>query len=392
MVLPSNDPQVDNQSTLRVPQGTFELQRLPFRRNLRAWDAADEYVLNHLAEVGGPVGSVLTVNDSFGALACALSDSQPTMWSDSVLSHEAASLNLEGNRIDPDGVTFLASSADLTSEATASSEPFGTVIIKVPKTLALLEYQLSKLRSRLGPDSVVIAAGMSKHIHSSTLDLFGKIIGPTTTSLAKRKARLAFVTFDADLKPSPAPVPTSYEYGSGLAAVTMAGVFSHRRLDIGTRFLLEHLPTPDSGADVLDLGCGNGIVGVSLAKANETCSVTFTDVSYLAVASAEATHARAFPEGRDSDTFVVGDSADAVEEESMDLVVINPPFHDQHVVGDEIAHQMFTDAKRVLRSGGQLTVVANRHLGHHKKMNQLFGNVKTLTSNSKFVILRSNRP
>ncbi len=378
------DNQLD-QEDFRSPQGTFALERVPPRRNLRAWDSADEYLLNHLSETGGPVGPLFLVNDSFGALACALSDNEPISWSDSFLSHEAVRENLASNNVDPDSIQCLPS-----TQTPAAGTVIGTVLIKIPKTLALLEYQLGQIRPFLNEETVIIGAGMVKHIHTSTLELFEKILGPTTTSLATKKARLSFTRFDPNLKPGPVLQPTSYEFGSGLAAVTMPGVFANRKLDIGTRFFLENLPTPNDGDMVLDLGCGNGILGVSLAKASPSCSVVFTDSSYLAVASAQQTAGRAFNEER-SDQFVVADGADAVEDASIDLVVINPPFHDQYVVGDETARQMFADAGRVLRSGGRLLVVANRHLGHHKAMNNVFGNVKTVASNPKFVVLRSNK-
>ncbi len=388
-----------DQDDLSCPQGTFALERVPVRHNLRAWDAADEYLLNHLAEIGGPTGSLLVINDGFGALACALADNEPTSWSDSFLSHQAALQNLASNNIDPDSLLCLPSTdlpidEDVEGGADSpegdSEDHIGTVLIKIPKTLALLEYQLGQIRPFLNEETVIIGAGMVKHIHTSTLELFEKILGPTTTSLATKKARLSFTTFDPNLKPGPVPQPTSYEFGPSLAAVTMPGVFANRKLDIGTRFFLENLPAPSDGDTVLDLGCGNGILGVSAAKANPSCSVVFTDNSYLAVASAQETAERAFDEER-TDQFVVADGADAVEDASVDLVLINPPFHDQYVVGDETARQMFADAGRVLRSGGRLLVVANRHLGHHKAMNNVFGNVKTVASNPKFVVLRSNK-
>lgn len=377
----SPSDELDVAQVMAVPQGSFALSRLPERDNLRAWDAADEYLLNYLAEQGGPVGQVVLINDAFGTLACALADSQPRSWSDSVLAHLAAADNLDANNIDPDSVTMVPS-----TEPPVVDGKIDTVLIKIPKTLALLEYQLRLLRPLLGPESTVIAGGMSKHIHTSTLELFETILGPTTTSLAKKKARLVFATVDPELDVGPAPIVSSYEFKKGSAAVTLPGVFANRRLDIGTRFLLDNFPKTTTGQSALDMGCGNGIVGVALAQGNPECSVTFVDISYLAVESARQTHARAFPNGR-NDVFIVDDGADSIKSDSIDLVVINPPFHDQYVVGDETARKMFDDAKRVLKPNGRLVVVANRHLGHHKAINHLFGNVKTTASNSKFVIL-----
>jgi 16S rRNA (guanine1207-N2)-methyltransferase len=74
-------------------------------------------------------------------------------------------------------------------------------------------------------------------------------------------------------------------------------------------------------------------------------------------------------------------------------VVCNPPFHQQQAITDHIAWQMFCDAKHVLRTGGQLMVIGNRHLGYDVKLTRLFGkqNVKLVTSNNKFVILQATK-
>ena len=74
----------DTDTLLRVPQGEFRLTRRPLRRRetLRAWDAADEYLLNYCAENGLTTeNSILIVNDQFGALATALHVCSPQLKS-----------------------------------------------------------------------------------------------------------------------------------------------------------------------------------------------------------------------------------------------------------------------------------------------------------------------
>ena len=72
---------------LKVPQGEFQLSRYPKRKNelLRAWDAADEYLLNYLDEnkLALQDSSVLVINDGFGALTCCLANKRITNWGDS---------------------------------------------------------------------------------------------------------------------------------------------------------------------------------------------------------------------------------------------------------------------------------------------------------------------
>ncbi|MGW9367216.1 class I SAM-dependent methyltransferase, partial [Streptomyces albidoflavus] len=74
---------------------------------------------------------------------------------------------------------------------------------------------------------------------------------------------------------------------------------------------------------------------------------------------------------------------------SVDLVLTNPPFHSHQAVTDATARRMFAGARRVLRPGGELWVVANRHLGHHRQLRRLFGNCATAASDPKFVVLRA---
>jgi 23S rRNA (guanine1835-N2)-methyltransferase len=79
--------------TLTVPQGEFKLARYPYRakEQLRAWDAADEYLLHHLHDEGLPAqnAAMLVLNDDSGALATALAPHHPQALSDSYLTHQA---------------------------------------------------------------------------------------------------------------------------------------------------------------------------------------------------------------------------------------------------------------------------------------------------------------
>ena len=80
-----------------------------------------------------------------------------------------------------------------------------------------------------------------------------------------------------------------------------------------------------------------------------------------------------------------------MEPGSADLILCNPPFHQQQIVGDAVSWRMFQQACKVLRPGGSLWVVGNRHLGYHTKLRRLFGNGEVIASNPKFVILRATK-
>jgi 23S rRNA (guanine1835-N2)-methyltransferase len=394
---------------LRVPQGDVELERYPLRSGelLRAWDGADEHLLAHLAGVdlvdGGPTaapidlsGTVVIVNDAWGALATALRDSAPILVTDSALGEQAARRNVA--RTGNDAVLDVRSPLD---PAPASID---VLLVRIPKTLALLEFQLATLAPNLAPGATVIGAAMTKDVHTSAIEAFERWVGPTRTSRAARKARLIHASVDPDRVPPPAPLPQTYVVPEGLGAlsgvrtVNHAGVFSAQHLDIGARLLLETaIPRLERRSGrverILDLGCGNGVLGVAAALANTSAQLSFVDESQLAVASAAATYGGAIPAHDRPATFLVGGTlADAgVARESMDVVLNNPPFHSHQAVTDATAWQMFGDARTALRRGGELWVIGNRHLGYHVKLKRIFGNCETVASNAKFVVLRAKR-
>ena len=270
------------------------------------------------------------------------------------------------------------------------------VVMKVPKSLALLEDQLHRIAPHLHDKTTVLAAAMTKHIHMSTLDLFAKIVGPTRTSLAEKKARLIFCEPDPNLQRPPNPWPKTYTVIPGHEVVTNhAGVFAAERLDGGTRLLLEHLPRRDGPQRIVDLGCGNGILGVRAAIGSPKAEITFVDESYRAVASAEATfRANLGPERMAH--FVVGNGLfdlanGAPATVGFDLVLNNPPFHENHAISDATAWQMFVESRDALRPGGELWVVGNRHLDYPAKLKRLFRNCDIVASNKKFVVLRATK-
>ncbi|MFE2629537.1 methyltransferase [Streptomyces sp. NPDC059374] len=376
---------------MTTPWGDLALTRFPEdpRDRLRAWDASDEYLLAHLAEQDVPLsGTVVVVGDRWGALVTALAAHRPTQITDSWLAQEATRANLARHGVEPGAVRLLTTQDP-------PPDRVDVLLVRVPKSLALLEDQLLRLAPAVHEGTVVVGTGMVREIHTSTLELFERILGPTRTSLAKRKARLILCTAEPSAERSANPWPYTYTLPDGIGAasgstvVNHAGVFCADRLDIGTRFFLAHLPGGRGPRRVVDLGCGNGVVGTAVALANREAEVLFVDESFQAVASAEATFKANGVPGHAE--FRVGDGMAGVPDGSVDLVLNNPPFHSHQATTDATAWRMFTGARRALRPGGELWVVGNRHLGYHVKLRRLFGNSEVVASDPKFVVLRAVR-
>ncbi len=370
------------QTTFKTALGSYEIRRLPQRKQelLRAWDAADEYLLEYLHSQGllNENSRLLIINDSFGALAVALHRFHPFAVSDSWLSQQATQLNLETNKLNPDTV-------QLHSCLHWPTEKFDLLLIKIPKTMALLEYQLIQLQQQLSGQTKVIAAAMVKGLPASAWKLMEKYLGPTTPSLAQKKARLIFVEIDSSKKPAENPYPVYYQLeNTAYKICNHANVFSRDSLDIGTRFLLQHLPQQSSARDIVDLGCGNGVVGLLLAETHPDAQLHFVDESFMAVASAKDNFCRAFAERQAS--YYTTDGLTEFSSQSMDLIVCNPPFHQHNTVGTHIAVTMFKQARRVLKPGGSLWVIGNRHLNYHIVLKKLFGQLREVAANKKFII------
>lgn len=362
---------------------SLTLQRFPQTDDvnpLQAWEAADDYLLQQVDELK-PVGPVLIFNDTFGALACVLADHKPYSISDSYLSELATRQNLNINDIPENSVTFLDSTANY-------PENPDLVLIKIPKTLALLEQQLRALRRVITPQTRIIAGAKARDIHNSTLALFEKIIGPTTTTLAWKKARLINTAF-SNPKLSETPETLSWPLeGTSWTIHNHANVFSRTGLDIGARFFIEHLPQ-DLEGEIVDLGCGNGVIGLTLLENSPQARVVFVDESPMAVASSRLNVETNLPEEIARCEFMINNGLSGVEPFSFNAVLCNPPFHQQHALTDQIAWEMFHHARRCLKINGELYIVANRHLDYFRKLKKIFGNCTTIATNSKFVVLKA---
>ena len=371
---------------LETPFAQLDLIRQPEQQNepLQAFDAADEYLLNHLAAQQPTADTrVLVLNDSFGALAASLLGKVNVSSSgDSFLGFQGLEKNLLRNGQAFDAVRGIPASEPLAG-------PFDRVLIRVPKTLALLEEQLIRLQGQLAPGAEVIAAAMVKHLPRAAGDLLERYIGPVQASLAVKKARLLIATPQAKAAAA-SPYPTRYRLDEPpIELLNHANVFCREGLDIGTRAFLPHLPKNLGQARVADLGCGNGVLAIASALQNPDAHYTLVDESFMAVQSALENWRAAL-----GDREVIVRAADGLagqEAQSLDVVLCNPPFHQQQVVGDFLAWRMFQQAREALVIGGALYIVGNRHLGYHSKLARLFRGVEQVAATPKFVILKARK-
>ena len=180
------------------------------------------------------------------------------------------------------------------------------------------------------------------------------------------------------------PVDCDYTYrGVALSFRTDAGVFSRGEVDTGTRLLLEALPEVMDG-EILDLGCGWGVIGIAIARKWPETRVTMADVNIRAL---ELSRENA-KQNRAEVTCVESDGMAALEGRTFDAVVTNPPIR----AGKQVIYRMFADAARALKPGGSLYLVIRKQQGAEsciKYLQTLYGSVEKLDKSGGFWVLKA---
>ncbi len=170
---------------------------------------------------------------------------------------------------------------------------------------------------------------------------------------------------------------------------TDTGIFSPKKIDKGTKILVEALELNKTD-DVLDIGCGYGVVGVAIA--DEVASITMTDINKRAVKLAkENIKLNDTSKNKCKNIMVVqGDLYENVKDRKYDVIISNPPIK----AGKEVIHRIIKEGKELLKDNGSIWVVIQTKHGAKsltKFMEEVFGNVEIITIKGGYRVLRSKK-
>ena len=174
--------------------------------------------------------------------------------------------------------------------------------------------------------------------------------------------------------------------GLFLRFLSASGVFSHTKVDLGTRLLAECMVLPERGC-VLDLGCGYGVVGIVAALSNPCLSVVLVDVNERAVRLARKNLEL---NGVANARVKRGDLYEPVDDVLFDCVLSNPPLS----AGMSVVEKMIFEAPLHMHVGGKFEMVLKSKVAGKRLSNvfeDAFGNVDVLARESGYRVLISEK-
>lgn len=354
---------------------TYQLLRYPSttNRSLKAWSAADEHLLQYLDDLQLPISTKVAIyHDRFGFLTCTLHRYNLTQ----VIAYKSQEKAVQKNR-DLNGLGKQSLKALMPLEAWKEKQT--VAILKIPKSLDLWDLYLQHICEGLEATGVVLAGFMTRHFSPQILELAGHYFEEVEQSRAWKKSRvLVLRKKKQDMPKRKIKHLIAWEGHADLQQYY--GVFSAKRVDYATQFLLENLDIKEEEQSVLDVGTGNGVIGAFIRKKNPTATLYLLDDTYLAIESAKLnvttinTH------------FIWDDSLEQFKQNTFDLIVTNPPFHFEHENNMEVSLRLFWEVLRCLKPTGRFVLVANQHLNYQTHLRRMFPRVQIKAEHEKFVV------
>lgn len=158
------------------------------------------------------------------------------------------------------------------------------------------------------------------------------------------------------------------------------GLFSPREIDEGSRLLLDYVEVGTED-DCLDLGCGYGAIGLTLARLAPDGHTTLVDKDFVAI---DYCHKNMALNHIGNAEALLSNGFDAIQERRFDVVASNIPAK----VGNELMTLFFHDAWCQLKPGGRLYVVTINGLREYIKrtFKQRFGNYAKLKQGRNYTV------
>jgi 16S rRNA G1207 methylase RsmC len=346
-------------------------------RSLRAWNTADEHLLNYFQTLELNNYRLSVYNDRFGFLTGHLHEFKPNVIINYASQQKAILKNLEINRLAREQIKFYTPFEEL-------AEKINVTVLRIPKSMDLFRLQLQYISKSLSADGIVLGGFMTRHFGPQMLSIASEYFEEVEQSRAWKKSRVLILCKKKPIRPKKNINSISFE---DQIFRQYFGVFSSNNIDHASQFFVKNWKINDDSRRVLDLASGNGFLGKMIRLQNIDCEVHLIDDDWLAVESSKMN----FEKDDEKTFFHFGDNLSDFEDDFFDLIVSNPPFHFEHENNIEVAIGLFKEVQRCLKKGGSFQLVANRHLNYKTHLRRLFASVEVLKKNKKFEIYQTAR-
>lgn len=350
--------------------------------NLYAEDATDRLLIRSASEqIKRHRDQVVVIGDHYGALtlgALRVGAGRVRVWQDTETGRRALGANANRISVDRDGYTFAPLGAELMRGAQV-------VLMQLPKDLPSLGMIAHLVAAVADPTVTVFAGGRVKHMTPRMNHVLEDYFQDVHSTRSEQKSRLIIARSPRhDLPAWELPFQCTRDQELDLSLYSLPGVFSPGRIDIGTRFLATHLAALPPAQTVVDLGSGSGVLGALWLRSHPDSHLIATDTSEIATLCTRATLQENVPEADFS--VVLDHGLSSQPDNSVDLVLCNPPFHVGAGVIEALSTKLFAEVGRVLRPGGKMVTVFNSHLPHRQSLAKLVGPTEQIARNSKFTV------
>ncbi|MEK4649785.1 class I SAM-dependent methyltransferase [Niallia sp. FSL W8-0954] len=175
--------------------------------------------------------------------------------------------------------------------------------------------------------------------------------------------------------------------GNTIRFKTDNGVFSKKEVDFGSRLLIETYTLPDLDGDILDVGCGYGPIGISIAKTSPNRMVHMVDVNLRAIELAEE---NARQNGVENIRIYESDRLLRVKGQKFASILTNPPIR----AGKKVVHDIFEQSYECLVPNGELWVVIQKKQGAPSaiaKLEEFFKEVNIVEKKKGYFIIQAKK-